>query len=145
MARKKTQAYTEEFRREAVKRADKEGNTAASVARELGIHPGQIYNWRRQFKRLSDKQFNTMDGVDYSKKESEEIRKLKREKAALEKELEFVKRQLRTSRTTKSEVRINTRTQGSVFNHYDVSSFKGISVWLLSLAKSPQECAIPAA
>ncbi|MES9886422.1 MAG: transposase [Candidatus Sedimenticola sp. 6PFRAG1] len=92
MARKKTQAYTEEFRREAVKRADKEGNTAASVARELGIHPGQVYNWRRQFKRLSEKQFNIMDGVDYSKKESEEIRKLKREKAALEKELEFVKK-----------------------------------------------------
>ncbi len=93
MARKKkTQAYTEEFRREAVKRADKEGNTAASVARELGIHPGQIYNWRRQFTRLSEKQFNTMDGVDYSKKESEELRKLKREKAALEKELEFVKK-----------------------------------------------------
>ena len=32
MARKKTQAYTEEFRREAVKRAEKEGNTTASVA-----------------------------------------------------------------------------------------------------------------
>lgn len=92
MARKKTQAYTEEFRREAVKRAEKDGNTAASIARELGIHPGQIYNWRRQFNRLSDKQFNTMDGVDYSKRESEEIRKLKREKAALEKELEFVKK-----------------------------------------------------
>lgn len=92
MARKKTHAYTEEFRREAVKRADKEGSTAASVAKELGIHPGQIYNWRRQFNRLSDKQFNSMDGVDYSKKESEEIRKLKREKAALEKELEFVKK-----------------------------------------------------
>lgn len=92
MARKKTQAYTEEFRREAVKRADNEGNTAASVARELGIHPGQIYNWRRQFTRLSEKQFNTMNGVDYSKKESEEVRKLKREKAALEKELEFVKK-----------------------------------------------------
>ncbi|MEJ1338935.1 MAG: transposase [Candidatus Sedimenticola sp. (ex Thyasira tokunagai)] len=92
MARKKTQAYTEEFRREAVKRADKEGKTAASVARELGIHPGQIYNWRRQFNRLSEKQFNTLGGVDYSKNESKEIRKLKREKAALEKELEFVKK-----------------------------------------------------
>jgi transposase len=32
MARKKTQAYTEEFRREAVNRAEKEGNTTASVA-----------------------------------------------------------------------------------------------------------------
>lgn len=64
MSRKKTQAYTEEFRREAVRRADQPGNTAASVARELGIHPGQIYNWRRQFTRLSDKQFNSVDGVD---------------------------------------------------------------------------------
>ena len=62
MSRKKTQAYTEEFRREAVRRADQAGNTAASVARELGIHPGQIYNWRRQFTRLSDKQFNSVDG-----------------------------------------------------------------------------------
>ncbi|WP_299980684.1 transposase [uncultured Pseudoteredinibacter sp.] len=93
MARKKrAQAYTEEFRREAVKRAEKEGNTTASVAKELGVSAQQIYNWRRQFNRLSDKQFNSMDGVDYSKKESEEIRRLKREKAALEKELEFVKK-----------------------------------------------------
>ncbi len=73
-------------------RANKEGNTTASVARELGVSAQQIYNWRRQFNRLSDKQFNSLDGVDYSKKESEEIRKLKREKAALEKELEFVKK-----------------------------------------------------
>ena len=92
MARKKTQAYTEEFRREAVKRAEKEGNTTASVARDLGVSPQQIYNWRRQFNRLSDKQFNTLSGVDYSKKESEEIRKLRREKAALEKEVDFLKK-----------------------------------------------------
>ncbi|WP_299204082.1 transposase [uncultured Amphritea sp.] len=67
MARKKYQHYTEEFRREAVKRADQPGNTASSVAKELGIHPGQIYNWRRQFSRLSEKQFNSLNGVDYSK------------------------------------------------------------------------------
>ena len=48
--------------------------------------------FRRQFNRPSDKQFNTLEGVDYSKKESEEIRKLKREKAALEKELQFLKK-----------------------------------------------------
>ncbi len=92
MARKKTQAYTEEFRREAVKRAEKEGNTTASVARELGVSAQQIYNWRRQFNRLSDKQFNSLNGVDYTKKESEEIRKLRREKAALEKEVDFLKK-----------------------------------------------------
>jgi len=92
MSRKQTQAYTEEFRREAVRRADQPDNTAASVARELGIHPGQIYNWRQQFKRLSDKQFNTVGGVDYSKAESEAMRKLKREIDTLKKENEFLKK-----------------------------------------------------
>ena len=32
--------YTEEFRREAVRRSDESGITATDVARELGIHPG---------------------------------------------------------------------------------------------------------
>lgn len=92
MARKKTQAYTEEFRREAVSRAEREGNTTASVARDLGISAQQIYNWRRQFTRLSEKQFNTVSGVDYSKNESEELRRLKRKNAELEKELAFLKK-----------------------------------------------------
>jgi len=90
--RKKTQAYSEEFRREAIRRSEQEGNTTASVAKELGISPQQIYNWRRQFTRLSDKQFNTVDGVDYSKKESEALRQLKRKNAELEKEIEFLKK-----------------------------------------------------
>lgn len=92
MARKKTQAYTEEFRREVVKRAEQEGNTTASVARDLGISAQQIYNWRRQFTRLSEKQFNSLAGVDYSKNESDELRQLKRRNAELEKELAFLKK-----------------------------------------------------
>lgn len=92
MSRKKTQAYTEEFRREAIRRADQPENTAASVARELGIHPGQIYNWRRQFTRLSERQFNNVDGVDYSKAESESMRKLRRENEILKKENDFLKK-----------------------------------------------------
>ncbi len=92
MARKKYQSYTEEFRREALKRSEKPGVTQAQVAKELGVSAQQIANWKRQFNRLSDKQFNSLDGVDYSKKESAELRKLRREKAALEKELEFVKK-----------------------------------------------------
>jgi len=38
MARKKTKAYPESFRKEAVKMADLPDRTAADVARELGIH-----------------------------------------------------------------------------------------------------------
>jgi transposase len=92
MARKKNQGYTEEFRREAVKRSGKPGVTQSQVAKELGISAQQIANWKRQFTRLSDKQFNTADGVDYSKKESEELRKLKRENKRLEEELAFLKK-----------------------------------------------------
>jgi len=92
MGRKKTQAYTEEFRREAVKRAEQPGVTQAQVAKELGISSQQIANWKRQFTRLSDKQFNTVEGVDYSKKESEEMRRLKRENKRLEEELAFLKK-----------------------------------------------------
>lgn len=92
MGRKKTQAYTEEFRKEAVRRADQKGVTQTQVANELGISAQQIANWKRQFTRLSDKQFNSVDGVDYSKKESEELRKLRRENKRLQEEMDFLKK-----------------------------------------------------
>ena len=92
MTKKQTQAYTEEFRKEDVKRAEQKGNTAASVGRELGISAQQIYNWRRQFNRLSDKQFNSLNGVNFSKKETEEVRQLKRQLHELKEENEFLKK-----------------------------------------------------
>ena len=72
MAHKKVQAYTEEFRKEAVRRSELEGNSARKVADELGLSAQQIYNWKRQFTRLSEKQFNTLEGVDYSKEETDD-------------------------------------------------------------------------
>ena len=84
--------YTEDFRREPVRRSELPDVSAVDVARELGIHPNQIYNWRNQYKRLTEKQFNTMDGVDYSKQESEEVRNLKRQLVDLKEENEFLKK-----------------------------------------------------
>jgi Transposase and inactivated derivatives len=92
MARKKRQPYTEEFRREAVKRSEKPGITQAQVGEELGVSGQQIANWKRQFSRLSDKQFNSVGGVDYSKKESEELRRLRRENKRLQEEMTFLKK-----------------------------------------------------
>jgi transposase len=92
MGRKKNQAYTEDFRREAVKRAGQPGVTQAQVAIELGISAQQIANWKRQFTRLSEKQFNTLAGVDYSKNESEELRRLRRENKRLQEEMNFLKK-----------------------------------------------------
>lgn len=92
MARKRTKAYPESFRREAVRLADLPDRTAADVAKELGIHVGQIYNWRTQFSKLSKGQFKVIDGVDYSKHESDELRRLKKENAQLRKERDFLKK-----------------------------------------------------
>ena len=92
MATKKVKSYSEEFRKNAVSLADQPDKTAREVAESLGIHVNQIYNWRTQFKKLSKGQFKIIDGVDYSKSESEEIRQLKRECAKLKKERDFLKK-----------------------------------------------------
>jgi len=76
--KKKAQPYTEEFRKEAVRRADLPGNTNATVAVELGVSAQQIYNWRRQFNRLTDKQFSRINGVQFKKDDTDEMKKLKR-------------------------------------------------------------------
>ena len=83
---------TESFRREAVRLADQPDRTATDVAAELGIHVGQIYNWRTQFNKLSKKQFTVADGTNYSKEELAEIRKLKKEIADLKEERDFLKK-----------------------------------------------------
>jgi transposase len=90
--KKMSTPYTEAFRKEAVRRSEEEGVTAVQVAKELGIHVNQIYNWRNQFRRLTERQFNTMNGVDYSKQETEEMRQLRRENAALKEEISFLKK-----------------------------------------------------
>ena len=92
MSKKKTKSYPESFRREAVRLADQPDRTAADVARELGIHVGQIYNWRTQFNKLSKKQFTVADGTNYSQEEKAEIRKLKKRVAELEQERDFLKK-----------------------------------------------------
>lgn len=92
MGKRKTKAYSEAYRREAVRLADQPDRTAADVARELGIHVNQIYNWRTQFNKLSKGQFTVADGTNYSKAEAEEIRKLKKEIARLKEERDFLKK-----------------------------------------------------
>ena len=85
-------SYNEVFRREAVRLSEQPGRNATEVARELGIHPGQIYNWRTQFNKLSKRQFTVADGTNYAKSESVEVRRLKKHIAELEQERDFLKK-----------------------------------------------------
>ncbi|WP_041280398.1 transposase [Desulfosudis oleivorans] len=88
----KKRIYSESYRREAVRLADLPDRTSADVARELGIHVGQVYNWRSQFNKLAKHQFTVADGTNYSVSEKEEIRRLKKEVERLRKERDFLKK-----------------------------------------------------
>ena len=92
MAKKKTRSYTEEFRRQAVLLADQPTKSAREVADELGIHVGQIYNWRTQFNKLSKNQFKTLNGLEYSSDESAELKRLQLENKKLKEENELLKK-----------------------------------------------------
>lgn len=92
MSKHRHPAYTEEFRKEAVRMAGLPDRKASEVAEQLGISVQQIYNWKRQFSRLSEKQFNSLEGVDYSRNESDEVKNLKRENHRLKQENEFLKK-----------------------------------------------------
>ena len=85
-------SYNEAFRREAVRLSEQPGRNATEVARELGIHPGQIYNWRTQFNKFSKRQVTVADGTTYAKSESDEVRRLKKRVAELEQERDFLKK-----------------------------------------------------
>ena len=112
--------YTEDFRREAVRRVDLPGASAVEVARELGIHPGQIYNRRRQYKRLSDKQFNTVNGVDYSQEEAKRSASSSARSLISKKRTNSYKRPLRTSAKKSGEVRLHPFSNGRIFDSEDV-------------------------
>ena len=71
---------------------DQQEKTPGEVADSLGIHVNQIYNWRKQFNKLSKKQFQSLEGVDYSKEELTEIRRLKHENVVLREERNFLKK-----------------------------------------------------
>ncbi|EGU37426.1 transposase [Vibrio sp. N418] len=121
MAKHRNPAYTEEFRKEAVRLSELPGKTAVSVAQELGISAQQIRNWKRQFTRLSDKQFNTLDGVDYSKKESEEIRALRLENKRLKDEIEFLKKVSKSRKPPKGVIIHSDR--GVQYRAYEYHDF----------------------
>jgi transposase len=95
--------YTKDFRHEAVHQSVDPNTSAAEVAKELGIHPGQIDNWRRQYIRLSEIAIQWHERCRLFQQRVEELRKLKREIADLKAGNEFLKRQRRTFSKTSGE------------------------------------------
>ena len=53
----KKKRFDRDFKISAVKMVTEGGHKAAEVARSLGIHPNQLYNWKRKFGDQGDKAF----------------------------------------------------------------------------------------
>lgn len=53
----KRKRFDRDFKVSAVKMVTEGGHRAAEVARSLGIHENQIYNWKRKFSDQGEKAF----------------------------------------------------------------------------------------
>ena len=53
----KKKRFDRDFKISAVKMVTEGGHKAAEVARSLGIHPNQLYNWKQKFSNQGDKAF----------------------------------------------------------------------------------------
>ncbi|MBZ0165678.1 MAG: transposase [Candidatus Omnitrophica bacterium] len=53
----KKKRFDRDFKVSAVKMVTEGGHKATEVARSLGIHPNQLYNWKKKFSDQGDKAF----------------------------------------------------------------------------------------
>lgn len=96
MRRKRgTQAYTEDFRREAVRLAEAGTKSPAEIARELDIHPETLRLWRRRLGTVGPRA--PAPGAPRGRGSvvpalEEENRRLRRENARLLEEREILKK-----------------------------------------------------
>jgi transposase len=85
MGREKRQKYTKEFKAEAVRLVEGEGQRTAEVARRLGINANMLNRWCRERERAE------RESADAAASD-EEVRALRRRVRELEQEREILKK-----------------------------------------------------
>jgi transposase len=81
--------YTREFKLEAVRLSEDPEQTAAEVARALGISPKILYGWRQAFKADGQEAF---PGHGKLPESEEEVRRLRRELERVTQERDILKK-----------------------------------------------------
>jgi transposase len=87
--KRKNRRYSREFKIEAVRLTELDDRPVVEVARELGIHPNNLYKWRAQFAAEGEDAFpgkGKQSGVE------EELRQLQRENMRLREERDILKK-----------------------------------------------------
>ena len=83
---KRSQRFSAEFKREAIRRASEDGVTDKSVWKELGISTRQFRRWRDEFHLLGTQAF-----PGQGRTRDAELADLKRELSQVKKERDFLK------------------------------------------------------
>jgi transposase len=83
--------YTREFKLEAVRLAAESERSVAAVARDLGIPPNNLYNWRQELVNGGNEAF---PGQGRLKDTDDELRYLRRELDNARQEAEILKKAL---------------------------------------------------
>ena len=83
---KRSQRFSAEFKREAIRRASEDGVTDKSVCKELGISTRQFRRWRDEFHLLGTEAF-----PGQGRTRDVELADLKRELSQVKKERDFLR------------------------------------------------------
>lgn len=83
--------YTREFKKEAVRLAEKSDKSMVDLAQELGIHQNTLYKWRRQLMAEGQEAF---PGQGNRKASDAEMLQLRRELEQAREERDILKKAL---------------------------------------------------
>ena len=81
-------AFTQEFKREAVKLVTESGHPTAQVARDLGLTPNLLRRWKQE---VAGDPVAAFPGKGRRKPHEEELARLKRDLARVTQERDFLK------------------------------------------------------
>jgi transposase len=83
--------FDKQFKLDALRMVRESGRSVASIARDLGIHPNSLYQWKRELGKDGSHAF---PGKGKLKPEDEELRRLRRENETLREERDILKKAL---------------------------------------------------
>jgi transposase len=81
--------YTREFKLETLRLVETSGKRPREIERELGLSPGLIHKWRREF---ANKEQEAFPGKGRLSETDERLRQLERENAILREERDILKK-----------------------------------------------------
>jgi transposase len=123
--------FADEFKAEAVKQVIERGYAVGDVAKRLGISVQSLYKWGKVY---------SPNATDRYEAELKEVRRenltLKAELRRAQDERDILKKQPRTSRKIRGEVRVHLRASGPVCGAAAVPPGGRCTQWVLCLGEA---------